>query len=292
MKRKSVLRQSIVLSLLTLFLLLPPATVFAMGSKPPAPLPVGLSTGKHFHCGAYERYFDVYIPAGLNGPAPLVLEMHGLGSNKEDIRGYSGLYQKADQEKFIIAWPQGLINSWNGIICCPPANGLMVNDVDFLRELVSWIAARANVDLDRVYATGHSNGGAMSHQLGLWASDVFTAIAAVSFHLTDSSTWVAPSRSVPVLEIHGKKDELVWYPASPEFGSVEDGFHDWASLDECVGRAQITWQNDNGAFRKTYADCAGNVPHGFRDCVLFIVRRNDHGDGIVGILWRDGVEMI
>ena len=42
----------------------------------------------------------------------------------------SGFRAKSDQEGFVVAWPQGVSNSWNGYGCCGTADSQNIDDVN------------------------------------------------------------------------------------------------------------------------------------------------------------------
>lgn len=68
------------------------------------------------------------------------------------------------------------------------------------------------LDDARIYATGISNGGAMSHRLACERSEVFAAIAPVA-GANQALGWPGcePSHPVPVLHIHGLEDPCWGY---------------------------------------------------------------------------------
>ncbi|MET0341237.1 MAG: hypothetical protein ABW252_09550, partial [Polyangiales bacterium] len=65
--------------------------------------------------GGRARQVVVYVPRGADAkkPVPLVLDFHGNGSSAAQEAGGSGWRQKADQEGFVVAFPQGVGNGWN-----------------------------------------------------------------------------------------------------------------------------------------------------------------------------------
>ena len=67
--------------------------------------------------------------------------------------------------------------AWNAGYCC----GSGANDVQFARDIITWLKANTNVNAKRIYASGGSNGGAMTYALACEASDVIAAVAAVDF---------------------------------------------------------------------------------------------------------------
>ncbi len=79
------------------------------------------------------RRYVVYVPSSL-GPttrSPLVLDFHGNTSSAAQEQGGSGWQQKADKEKFIAVFPDGVGSAWNVGNCCGQALSEMVDDVGF-----------------------------------------------------------------------------------------------------------------------------------------------------------------
>lgn len=181
--------------------------------------------------GGVERTFLVHVPPTYAGaPAPLVVDLHGFTSNAEQQRAVSGMVAVSDAHGFLVVHPNGLRNAWNGKLCCGNRD---VDDVGFLRALVDAVAGETPVDRRRVYVTGLSNGGAMTHRLACDAADVFAAAAPMAFPLADMpATGCQPVRSIPVLTVMGLTDMLVRYDAGP-FGSAPDTFRYWREVNGC-----------------------------------------------------------
>lgn len=171
------------------------------------------------------RQYKVHVPPSYdpNVPTPLVFCFHGLGQNAVAfcING-AGMVEKSDAEGFLLVMPTGQGNSWNGGTCCGGASSSGLDDVALVRAIFDEVGTHLNVDLDRVYATGLSNGGYMSFRLACEAADIFAAIAPGSGTLgindigggTSTSsdfTTCEPSEPVAVLEMHGTADGLVSY---------------------------------------------------------------------------------
>ena len=117
----------------------------------------------------------------------------------------------------------------------------------FIRDLVAQIKKAGSIDASKVYATGLSNGGSMSHTLACEAADVFTATAPVSFTLSGGSNVNAikrnctPSEPIPVIHFHGKSDELVNYNRGIlDAIGAEDSLKAWVDIQKCSASAQTT----------------------------------------------------
>jgi polyhydroxybutyrate depolymerase len=195
----------------------------------------------------------VHVPPGLDpqAPAPVVLNFHGFTSNGQQQVFFSGMNPLADEEGFIVVYPDGVMNSWNAGACCGGAMQMQVDDVGFVRALVARLQGELCVDARRVYATGMSNGGFMSHRLACEAADLVAAVAPVS--CVNGMDTCAPSRPVPVLMFNGTLDPLVSYEGLLYEG-VAETFAGWAERDGCDG-APTAGPTVGQASSEAYLDC-------------------------------------
>jgi polyhydroxybutyrate depolymerase len=183
------------------------------------------------------RQYDIYVPSTYNEvsnngsrPQALVVDLHGLTASKENQESLSGFMAKADDEGFVVAYPQGKGNSWNGYNCCGQARQNGYNDVGYLRDLVASVSTKVNVDHRRIYVTGISNGGAMTHRLACEAADLFAAGAAFSMDLAlpdtaQGITTCDPVRPIPMSIFRGYREgnlvissycsSTIWDPRVP-----------------------------------------------------------------------------
>lgn len=189
-----------------------------------------------------ERSYLLHIPekVDLSVAGPLVVNMHGAGSTNWQQVLFSDMSTSADALGFIVVYPQGYGNTWNAGTCCGQAVRDDIDDVGFIRALVADVSAKVCVDASRVYATGMSNGGYMSHRLGCEAADLFAAIAPVAGEIGIPSC--TPSRPIPVIAYHGTEDPLVPYQ------NGADSVQTWADLNGCQGEPVHT------VFGNSYCD--------------------------------------
>lgn len=211
--------------------------------------------------GGLPRQYLVHEPASYDGstPVPLVVDIHGWSSNAEQQRIISGIYALSDAKGFLAVWPDGWKNAWNANLCCGNPE---LDDVAFIRAVVDAVKAQANVDARRIYVTGLSNGGAMSHRLACDAADLFAAAAPMAFPLAyDPATGCQPSRSIPVLTVMGLTDMLVRYDDGG-FGSAAATFAHWRETNGCrVGAPDVL--DSRGQSRCEYVThCANDVQVG------------------------------
>ena len=206
---------------------------------PQAVLTVGDHTVELMHDGL-KRTALVHVPASadLDQPTPVVFNFHGYLNTPELQQTFSGMTPKSDEAGFIVVYPNGTETSWNAGDCCGNAAAKNVDDVGFVRALVAELQAQVCIDPKRIYATGMSNGGFMTHRLACEAADLFAAFAPVS--AVNGMDDCKPSRPVPLLMFNGTADVLVIYNGGGNGGtfiSAPKTFDDWADRDGCMGAA-------------------------------------------------------
>jgi poly(3-hydroxybutyrate) depolymerase len=197
--------------------------------------------------GGVSRTYILHVPPNYTGntPVPLVIDFHPLLSSGSFQRMNSGYAQLADQEGFIVAFPNGIDNAWNIGPCCTRSR--TVDDQAFARALVDRIKSQGCIDPKRVYAAGFSMGGGFSHYLACNAADVFAAVAPSAFDLlTADEEPCNPSRPISVISFRGTNDSVVPYAGGASrppnglnvtihFLGARGTFQRWAELNGCTG---------------------------------------------------------
>jgi len=207
-----------------------------------------------------DRTYIVHMPIayknGKQAPLPVVLSFHGGGGNAENAMRNSNFNPLADEKGFIVVYPNGdgllkdKLLTWNGGGCCGYAVTNNIDDVAFVRALITDLQTSTNIDMKRIYATGLSNGGIFSYRLACDASDLIAAIAPVSGTLNYSAC--QPKEPVSVIHFHGTGDENVPYNggsgsksvAGVDFASVKDSIDFWANIDQCPSAPKTQSFND------------------------------------------------
>jgi len=182
--------------------------------------------------------YTLYRPSGHEGRAlPLVLALHGCGGSPRNFARSTRWNPLADREGFYVLYPQE-IASHHEDLCwrwfAPEDQERGKGEPALFVALIDHVAKKARVDRRRVYATGHSSGGAMSSILGACYPDVFAAVAVHSGeeYIRGMSREEAKSvpgqggpdpdqqgarahacageaaRPIPALVLHGESDDL------------------------------------------------------------------------------------
>lgn len=236
-----------------------------------------LAPGDH-RIAVHERSYIVHVPPGAGArPLPVVINLHGGGSNAESQQRYSQMDRVADREHFVVVYPDGTgrlprMLVWNAGTCCGAS---VADDVGFIRAVIDDVGKRIPIDRKRVFATGMSNGAMMSYRLAAEAPDLVAAIAPVAgsmvllrFH---------PTRPVPVMHIHSVDDPRALYngglgPPFPmtnsrvEHPPVERQLAKWIAYDGCPStprvEARLVGKGDNAgntATKLVYAPCTSGA---------------------------------
>ncbi len=211
---------------------------------------------EHIVVDGRDRSFIVRIPDNysVEKQYPLVLAFHGGGGNARLFESRSGLTEIANQEEFIVCYPNGngriefLYLTWNAGYCCEYALEQNIDDVNFVRELLIHLEIQYSIDTNRIYATGMSNGGIFTHRLGAEMSERFAAIAPVAGSIGGYETRVSelylppiPNSPLPVFIIHGVLDTHVAYEGG--HAVLSSG----SRIDLSVKDTVSFWASSNGA---------------------------------------------
>lgn len=184
-----------------------------------------------------DREFIIYIPASYTGdtPVPLVFNFHGYTSNASEQMNYGDFRPIADTANFIVVHPEGTLFDGNTHFNVGGFTaGSTVDDVGFTAAMIEQLEAEYNIDSDRIYSTGMSNGGFMSFLLACQLSDKIAAIASVTGSMTPETYDACdPQHPTPVLQIHGTTDAVVPYLGAFWSRSIDDVVDYWVGFNNC-----------------------------------------------------------
>ncbi|MBC7813922.1 MAG: hypothetical protein H7175_22395 [Burkholderiales bacterium] len=202
-----------------------------------------------------DRDFLLHVPANADAAEalPLVLVLHGATMLAEDMASLSDFSALADQEGFLIAYPQSVEGYWNNIP--GPGDGGQADDVGFIQTIIEQVSQRFDVADDQIYAAGFSNGGVMTYRLACEMGDQLAGIAVVAGMMLNTQAQACTDAApIPLLIVHGTGDQVLPWEGGVRFG--EDQFGDsagveiwfsplqaaefWAGLAGCVLRPQLS----------------------------------------------------
>ncbi len=134
-----------------------------------------------FEHDGIAREYMLYIPNNTKPQAPLIFVLHGLGSTNSHIRDYSQMDLVANKNGFVVCYPQGTASTKNTIhtkkgsffwnVGYEIHKNEVVDDVSFLTSLAVYLQQEYDLDPEKTFCTGMSNGGDMSYLLGCQAPE-------------------------------------------------------------------------------------------------------------------------
>jgi polyhydroxybutyrate depolymerase len=240
--------------------------------------------------GTTTRDFLLHVPAKVaSSPTPvaLVIMLHGTGGSPADLRITTGMSSVADASGFIVVYAAGshgqyslYPSDWNaGGACCGAAARENVDDLAYLREIISTVSAQYSVDERRVYIAGFSAGGRMAYHAACQLSSLIAGIAVVSGSLVDDEC--APSSAVALLAVHGTADEIVPYsdpadtpPPSPvpaDASALPASVQFWVAANGCASGRVAAVQVSTDVLQDAFSNCAG------ADVTAYVIDGGVHG---------------
>jgi poly(3-hydroxybutyrate) depolymerase len=184
---------------------------------------------------------------------PIVIALHGRGgSNKNWIQPLSKFTNSGE---FIGVYPQGHLNSWN--LGQEPSNA---NDVAFISSIIDTLLSYSNVDENKIFAVGNSNGSGMVNVLG-GVNKRLKAIAPVASQLTERTEIKSNAIPLSIFQVNGDQDILIPIDGGMKLGhpflSASDSAKKWATHFNCNHNVAV--EETEQTILHTYSNCDDNV---------------------------------
>jgi len=222
-----------------------------------------------------QRQYRIYMPPSLEGPAPLVLNFHGLNTDAFIQELYTQMNAVADTGGFILVYPQGIAQRWNVGIAGLEHDS--VDDVGFVEVLLDTLLSQYPIDTNRIYATGMSLGGFMSYRLACELSHRIAAVASVAGLMSHPQFRACrPGRPVPVMHIHGVADPVVAYNGDREFVSVDSVMSLWKTHNHCAQEPVVSLMPDRSPGDGTLVLKLQYACDPSAEVVLYMVQNGGH----------------
>lgn len=250
-----------------------------------------------------ERSYRIHIPPDLpqNTTPMLLFVLHGGGGTGEGMERsltLGGFNTLADQHNCIVVYPDGFEKNWNDgrKNCSDPAHQQNIDDIGFFTILIENLSNEFNIDQNRIFITGISNGAMMSYRLACEMPEKIAAIAPVAGVLPiDLLPYNISEVPISVCVISGTHDPLVpWegglvgFPRNPRgiVLSVPESVSFWVMHNNCstppnstllpdIDPADHTWVQ-----RDIYSNATNNTV-----VILYTIYNGGH-------TWPDGYQYL
>lgn len=215
-------------------LALPTTSPSTQGCGSSAPVQIGTSE-KFVNFGGVDRRYLVHIPNGYKSgtPAPVVITMHGLGSNAVEQLFLTGITANADLHDYVVIAPEATGGIWN----LPADNGSPVDSPEFgyIDAVLADVGNSVCLDPARQYVSGMSMGSAMALAFACNRDRQFAAFGGVGASFYRSVCDATPP--APLIYFHGTADPIVPHAGGASRGmpvaSVPTIMADWAKHNGC-----------------------------------------------------------
>ncbi len=208
------------------------------------PLLVGTDSKADIVVNLGRGAVTIFTPASYDSttPTPLILLLHGYGSNGAAVDSWMGFESIIDTYGFLYAHPNGTKDAggnrfWNATDACCNFGGSSVDDAGYLSALIDTVADRFNLDPDRVYIGGHSNGGFMSYRMACDYSGRVAAIMSLAGATWDNDADCNATSPVHIAQVHGTSDATILYNGgqigAASYPGAFESVSRWAGYDGC-----------------------------------------------------------
>jgi poly(hydroxyalkanoate) depolymerase family esterase len=124
-----------------------------------------------------------YVPAGIRGPAPLVVVLHGCTQDAAVYNHGSGWSTLADRHGFILLFPEQQ-RANNPMLCFNWFSGgdtrRGMGEAASIRSMIEAMTTAHEIDKERIFVTGLSAGGAMASVMLATYPETFAAGAIIA----------------------------------------------------------------------------------------------------------------
>lgn len=185
-------------------------SLFAMCLLLLAPVPAPTPEVVELTIEKLPRKATVYPPKEGTKNPPVVFVFHGHGGSM------TGMARKFDMQSHFpeavvvymqgvptpgITDPLGVKSGWQ-----KKADEYDGRDLKFFDAMLKLVKEKYAPDKDRIFATGHSNGGAFTYLLWAERGDVFAAVAPSA---SGAANHLRRLKPLPAMHIAGKQDQVV-----------------------------------------------------------------------------------
>ncbi len=161
-----------------------------------------------------KNYYDA-IKSDAEKKFPLIVALHGYGSNPQQIVSYPGLMSRAEKRGYIIVAPMGYNKKgWYGShgprggFGDVPRNLGELSEQDVLNVL-EITQKEFRIDPRRVYIYGHSMGGGGSIHLAMKYADKWAAVAPMAPAMPWGLRKLENAKNIPFFVVHGDNDKVL-----------------------------------------------------------------------------------
>ncbi len=245
------------------------------------------------------RTYSLYVPQSYDDTTetPVFILLHGRFGNGAGTASHTQINVLAEEEGFIGIYPDGLTNAasgvtrdtgWNYIRDVPYyPNAHIHDDTEFIQTIIDDLSQDLNIDRNRIYVAGLSNGGFMVQRLACDAPEYFAGFASVAgAGFGGMHTVCDGDESVNMLVMHGTLDNNIQWSGNPQQAPDGSTFYSalpipvvteyWAQRMQCTDSTRDDvdipdTQSETGLMILTANNCKDDA-----DLVIYAIINGGH----------------
>ena len=194
-----------------------------------------------------QRVYSLHIPDSFDGTvaAPMVVFLHGGGGNAQSAQNFTNFNEISEENDFLMLYPQAGFEFPDNSFIWADGRGLApdeqgIDDVGYINNLIDFLETQYNINNDKIYLCGFSNGSFLAQKIAFEANSQFAAVGTIggtmSEELFENNN---PNRAIPMIYIFGKDDPLVPYNGGFVSGNMD--FEPVIGIEQAVD----FWVNNN-----------------------------------------------
>jgi polyhydroxybutyrate depolymerase len=160
---------------------------------------------------------------------------------------------RASLRGFILVAPEGTVTPdgtsvegkdvsgnqfWNATDACCDFAKTGVDDLSYLRKLITDMKLKYQVDRNKIYIISHSNGGFMANRLACEMGESFAGIANLAGGSFKDIKNCKKPVAIPYLHIHATNDPTITYESTTSYAAGPETVAQWVQRNGC-GEAAI-----------------------------------------------------
>lgn len=170
-----------------------------------------------------EREYEIHIPKGYDGHSklPVVYMLHGLTENREMMKEYSHMNDVSDKQGFAVVYLQALEQplpgtvglydetSWNLDHGTLTPKDKRYDDLNYFQAVKGGLEENVNIDSDRMFLAGFSEGGQASQYILNKMPHTFAGMALVHSTLLESDPHPTKESAASTMVVLGDDDHVL-----------------------------------------------------------------------------------